>query len=32
MAFRPSSLSFPCGLGIVNLDNAKEQSENNNNK
>jgi hypothetical protein len=34
MIFRPSSLNFPCGLGIVNLDNGRELSEkkkNNNN-
>jgi hypothetical protein len=27
MIFRPSSLNFPCGLGIVNLDNGREPSE-----
>jgi hypothetical protein len=29
--FLPSSLNFPCGLGIINLDNGRKQSENNNN-
>jgi hypothetical protein len=34
MIFRPSSLNFPCGLGIANLDKGREPSENkeNNNK
>jgi hypothetical protein len=28
---RPSNLNIPCGLGITNLDNGREQSEKNNN-
>jgi hypothetical protein len=34
MIFRLSSLNLPCGLGIVNLDNGREPSEDkeNNNK
>jgi hypothetical protein len=31
MIFRLSNLTFPCGLGIINLDNGREQSEKNNN-
>jgi hypothetical protein len=31
MIFRPSSLNFPCGLGVTNLDNGREESEKNNN-
>jgi hypothetical protein len=31
MIFLPSILNFPCGLGIVNLDNGREPSEKKNN-
>jgi hypothetical protein len=31
MTFLPSNLNPPCGLGIINLNNGREESEKDNN-